>query len=701
MRQSNKRYIQLRYLLVVGMMLFFSMFIVWAMFKNSVIYAGKWNAKADSVLLKITDIPPERGKLLADDGNVLAANLQFYTVRIDWLAAGIRDSVLKANLPALSDSLAAFDPSRSAQEWSEELYGAYKRITDPTAKRKNHAYRVFKRMISHSEYERVRKFPFFCLPPNKSGFYSERESKRCKPYGSMASRSIGSVGKSEKRSGLHGQSGLEGALDSLLYGTPGKAKRIQLTTNIVNAESVPPKKGYDITTTINIELQDILENELYDMCRETSSKWGTAILMEVETGEIKAISNLMWNDNANDYIEGLNNAVLGYEPGSVMKPITMMMALELGAVKNIDEPMVTGTRFEYCGSVTTDPHGGGSLTPREIIATSSNVGMSRIALRMFEKNPDGFRSKLAEMGFFDPINSGIAGERVPRFPKLGNKPWERVALTRMAFGYSTEIPPLYTLAMYNAIANDGKFVRPHLVKKLSREGEPDSIVPVDYIRQQVCSPENAQKLRIMLHDVVWSDRGTAHRYLQDKNVNLAGKTGTAYTIQDGAYNTGERRLAFCGFFPYEKPKYSCIVLMLGADRGAAASSGVVLKNVALKMYARGLLGDPPRYDMVAAKDGTLTPATPSAPTLFATASDSHGHVRRGLGLASTKTFQQPSTVKQGVPDVKGLGVREAIKRLEDAGLCVTFAGHGCVVAQSIAPGTAYRRGESIKLQLRN
>ena len=159
-----------------------------------------------------------------------------------------------------------------------------------------------------------------------------------------------------------------------------------------------------------------------------------------------------------------------------------------------------------------------------------------------------------------------------------------MSLTRQAYGYATTIPPLYTLAMYNAIANDGKFVRPHLVKKLSREGEPDSIIPVTYVRKQVCSPDNARKLRTMLHDVVWGSHGTARHWVQDERVEIAGKTGTAFTNAAGQYGA-QKRLAFCGFFPYDKPKYSCIVLMLGADRGAGASSGMVVKNIALKMYA--------------------------------------------------------------------------------------------------------------------
>ena len=703
MKKTNKKYILARYSLVVGVMLLFSAFIVWDMFKTSVMYSNDWNRKADSILTSEVPIEPERGKLLADNGTVLAANLQYYTLRIDWFTAGIKDSVLMKNIDPLCDSLAAFDNSRTANQWKEKLLGDREKILSNKTKR-NRAYRVFRRMLSHGEYERVKRFPFFNLAKNKNGLYYERESKRCKPYGSMASRSIGSVGKDSTSSTLHGRSGLEMALDSLLYGKPGVAKRIQLNSGIVSAESVPAINGYDITTTINVALQDIVETELYDMCVETEAEWGTCVLMEVATGEIKAISNLEKSKTGDGYIEGRNNAVLGYEPGSVMKPISMMIALEDGIVKDINAPIPTGTVWNYEGRPIRDPHGGAQLTARQIIETSSNVGMSRLIVSKYASDPGKFHDRLAGMGFFEPMHSGIGGETTPRIPRLGRTKGDRISLTRMAFGYATQIPPLSTLAIYNAIANDGKYVRPHLVKKFSREGEPDSIIPVSYIRQQVCSPENAQKLRIMLHDVVFGSRGTARKWVQDERVEIAGKTGTAYVTEGGQY-TNRKRLAFCGFFPYEKPKYSCIVLMSGANRGAAASSGMVLKNVALKMYARGMLGEAPNYAAASVdKDGKPIQKEVSQPTFVASmTSRLRKNIQAGLemGKAHVKVLKAPERNGKGVPDVINMGAREAIRRLEDVGLTVRFTGNGHVVSQSIAPGGNFVRGQVINLVLRN
>lgn len=699
MKQSNKRHILARYLIVIGIILLFSTSIVYEIFKTTVVYAHRWNVKADSIWLDTAAIEPERGKILADNGTVLAANLHFFTVRVDWKTAGINKDTLQRYLPALCDSLHAFDATKTAAQWKKELM---------TAREKGkRAYRLFSR-LSHSEYERVKSFPFFNQRPSKTGLYAELKMSRCKPYGKMAARSIGNTGenvdtvrsrKSGRRvpvyRGIHGHSGLEMALDPYLYGIPGKSKRIQLTSNVVNWESVPAVKGYDITTTINVQLQDIVENELYAMLQESEAKWGTAVLMEVATGEIKAISNLEWNEDAEDFVEGSNHAVSGYEPGSVMKPISMMVALEDGIVKDIDDKWQTGSVWNYCGRPIKDPHGGVALSAREIIETSSNIGMSKIIVKKYGNNPDGFRKRLEGMGFFSDFHTGIAGEKKPLFPHLGNAGADRVALTRMAFGYTTMIPPMYILGMYNAIANNGKFVRPHLVKKFSREGSPDSIVPVNYIHKQVCSPENAQKLRIMLHDVVWGNRGTARKWVQSDLVEIAGKTGTAYIINNGSYGS-QKRLAFCGFFPYTHPKYSCVVLMMGANRGAGASSGTVLKNIALKMFARGLL------DNVSDYRANVEPTAVKLPTLFASMRPQRtSNLRMGIGFSGCKVFKRAGTQSQGVPSVVGLEVRDAVALLERLGMTVRCSGSGYVTSQSLAAGSNFQRGQMVYLKLRH
>ena len=704
MKQNNKSHILLRYALVVGIMLLFSAMILWCMFKLTVVHATEWNDKAKTVLDSTIYTQPERGRLLADNGTELAANLEFYVVRIDWFSNGIKEDTLKKYIGPLCDSLAAFDPSRTAVEWQKKLTEDRQRIRDAGDPKKsqkpfkNHAYRLFGKMLTHREYERVHSFPFFRKPMNQTGFYCEKIARRTKPYGAMAARSIGSLDSTL----THGKSGLERALDTLLYGTPGIARHLQLTNSIIPVESVPAIKGYDITTTINVQLQDIVEHELNNMCIETGAEWGTCVLMEVETGDIKAISNLKRSeDDPNEYVEGINYAVLGYEPGSVVKTISMMVALEDGIVTDIEKQWATGSSWAYAGgNPITDSHGAASRSARQIIETSSNIGMAKIITQKYGSNPPAFRERLEQMGFFEPFHLGIAGEEVPQFGKADVKDGGRVVLSRQAYGYGTKIPPLCTLAMYNAIANNGKYVRPRLFKKLSREGEPDSIIPVTYIRDQVCSPENAAKLRLMLHDVVWGSHGTARHWVQDSAVEIAGKTGTAFEVINGKYGA-RKRLAFCGFFPYENPKYSCIVLMLGANRGAGASSGMVLRNVARKMYAHGLLGLPSDLTDKKSKKKDSAPKK-EYPTLFASMGENKArNLQHGLGLKSSHRYMRPSKVESGVPNVIGLDIREALRLLENAGLKVNFTGSGMVVSQSLSAGSHYTRGERINLILKN
>ena len=330
---------------------------------------------------------------------------------------------------------------------------------------------------------------------------------------------------------------------------------------------------------------------------------------------------------------------------------------------------------------------------RDVIAYSSNIGMAKIILRRYESQPGMFHHRLREMGFFDPLNIGISGETVPVVDSVGNKNWDRVKLSRMAYGYSTLIPPICTLAMYNAIANGGRYVRPRLVQRFMREGEPDSIVPLTYIRDQVCTPGNARKLAEMLRNVV--EYGTG-KSLRNDQVAIAGKTGTCYVTEVGRGYSSKKRLSFCGFFPYENPKYSCIVVMEGANCGAARSSGTVLKNVALKLYSLGMLNNISDFHASEQKSTTR-------PTFFATAADRSNNSKlvANAGIKELKRFRSPRNVTDGeVPEVIGLGAREAISRLEAAGLKVKLHGYGYVARQSVRAGTKAEKGTLVELTLR-
>ena len=703
MKQQNKSHIISRYVLVIIGIMLLVCGIIYKLVDTTVVHRVDWNKKADKILTKVDIVPPERGNIYASNGTLLAGNLHYYTARLDWGVKCVeRPDSINKYMGALCDSLASMFPEKDAKYWEKSF-----RVQMERPKRKR-SYRIASK-LTFSEYQRLKKFPFFNIRKNRNFLYSEMDTIRIKPYGKMASRSIGGVAEIkgdtvnvERNGFVHGISGLEMALDSLLYGKPGKAQKIQLTNKMASYATIPAERGYDIKTTIDVEIQDIVEEELYNMCVESKAEWGTAILMEVKSGEIKAISNLEWNKNARDYVEGTNHAVLGYEPGSVMKPISMLVALEKGIVTNIDQVITTGHSWAYAGGrPISDGHGAASMPVREIIERSSNVGMARLITRYFEKQPDMFRQSLAELGFFDSLKTGIGGERLPEIAKLGNKNWDRIALSRMSYGYTTKIPPMSTLAIYNAIANDGKYVRPRLVKELMRNGVTDSIIPVSYIREQVCTPDNARKLRQMLNAVVWGDHGTA-KVLRNDKVNISGKTGTCFAIEGKHYNTSVKRLAFCGFFPYENPQYTCMVLMFHADRGAARCSGTVLKNVALKLYSRGMLGNSSDLSADTRADKSHVGQRKTS-TMYASRDVKRQQSeRKTMGIRNANRFRSPLAAQKGtVPSALGLGLRDAINVMEEAGFTVNFNGTGYVVAQSLQPGDPLPPNKNITLILKN
>ena len=688
-KRKNRDYIMGRYIFIMVGIILVAIAVAVRLFSTTVIHAAEWEAKAES-LNRTRVVEPERGKILADDRTVLAANVNFYVPRLDLRSEGIKEDTLMRYLKPLCDSLAVISPYRTARQWEEQISDAY---THRYTKRGVRSFPIGNK-LTYSQLQRMKKFPFIKLGSSKSGFYYEEQPRRCNPYGRMAARSIGKIAYDTVKRRVAGSRGLERALDDMLYGEPGEASSAQYANSIGLWEHKPAKKGYDVLTTINVALQEIVEQELSAVCKSSEADWGTAVLMEVNTGEIKAISNLKYYPKIDDYMEGENHAVMGYEPGSVMKPISMMMALEDGIVSDLDATIATGHSFAYAHArPITDSHGMASMRIRDVIAYSSNIGMAKIILRRYESQPGMFHHRLREMGFFDPLNIGISGETVPVVDSVGNKNWDRVKLSRMAYGYSTLIPPICTLAMYNAIANGGRYVRPRLVQRFMREGEPDSIVPLTYIRDQVCTPGNARKLAEMLRNVV--EYGTG-KSLRNDQVAIAGKTGTCYVTEVGRGYSSKKRLSFCGFFPYENPKYSCIVVMEGANCGAARSSGTVLKNVALKLYSLGMLNNISDFHASEQKSTTR-------PTFFATAADrsSNSKLVANAGIKELKRFRSPRNVTDGeVPEVIGLGAREAISRLEAAGLKVKLHGYGYVARQSVRAGTKAEKGTLVELTLR-
>lgn len=684
--------------------------------RTTVINASDWNRMAASTLADSVRTYPDRGEILASDGSILATNLYYVDIMLDLQASRFKIVEFHDSIPQIADSLAVAFPTRTREQWIEKMQKA---IEKPKSQRTRNF--VIAKGVPDEQLRRLKRFPFFraFASSNCTGLKADMVMKRSYPFGRMARLSIGRVGQTAEDPEVHGRSGLERALDTLLFGVPGVKRKVVSTRGTRYADEVPAVNGYDVTTTIDITMQDILEAELGQMLIDAKADWGTAILMEVATGDIKAISNLERDSTSATprYIEALNRAVQAYEPGSVMKVMTMAVALEKGFAKPITRELPIGRSFAFLGKrPISDTHSPGSLPVSRFIEYSSNIGMVKMTMPHYDHNPSQFREDLAELGFFDRLNTGIAREIPPYFPRVKNNVGGKLDLSRMVFGYCTMIPPLYTCAFYNAVANDGRFVRPRLVKGLRSPDGHDSVIPVSYVRERMMSSENAAILRRMMRGVVWEQGGTA-KSLRNDVVEIAGKTGTCkIALEDkrprydkngkkldlppfkGGYLEGHYRVTFCGFFPYENPKYTCIVLISDPKvpyRGPAVSSGTVLKNVALKLNARGMLADDP---VMAAEAGRT-----EGPTVYSSFNDGrNATLHADLRLGATRAIRHPQKQQGGqVPDVKGVSLREALATLEGAGYSVNFDGVGYVYAQAPEAGTEAGPGTRVNLSLRH
>ena len=705
--KTRRRYLRVRYVVISLLILAVSVVCMGFLLNTTVVLRDKWVAKGDSTLSDTMIIKPLRGEILAADGSILATNLNYYNVRIDFHASRINEIEYLASLDSLADTLAVYYPRRTRQEWHDYL----DRPMDKPKADRSRCYMLLKH-VPYDEVERAKNFPFFRRSKNRNrtGFSTERVLLRRYPYGDMATLSIGRVGETKDCREVHGISGLERALDSLLYGETGYAKKVMFSRGTSYWPVKAQKNGTTITTTIDITIQDLLEHELGQMLLKCKAEWGSAMIMEVATGDIKAISNLDRDTvGGRGYIESMNHIVQAYEPGSVIKVVSMLTALEDGYA-HLNQVFPIGRSFPYAkGRPISDTHSPAYLPVSRFIEYSSNIGMTKlIAPHYSDDNLNGFRERLREIGFFDPLHTGMANERPPYYPTLDPKAGGRVSLSRMIFGYATQVPPLYTCAIYNAIANDGKFVRPRLVKALRRPDGTDSAIDVSYVRDSICSPRNAAILREMMRSVVWGEGGTA-KGLQNKIVEIAGKTGTAGIALErprgkdgkidkskpfkGGYREGKHnRVAFCGFFPYDKPKYTCIVVISDPQGpyGPAATSGTVLCNLALKLYSRGMLDN--------STDFREEPGEPTPPTFYGTERNDRASIlHRDLGISRSSILhtERAKPSAQTIPDVRGLGVREALVKLEELGLRVHFSGTGYVTALNPPAGTPFVPGAKV------
>ena len=544
----------------------------------------KWEAKIAKLKIENRAIPAVRGNIYAKDGRLMASSLPQYYVYVDFRADGLKIDTLNKYLPALSDSLALYFGEYTPEGYRRHIMTGYKKQTRD--------YQLIRRKVSYTEMKQIRSFPFFKMGPNRSGIIFSAQAQRKKPFGSLASRTIGDVyGDLDKG----GKNGLELQFDSLLKGTPGIGTREKISGRYVTVTNVAPENGADITSTIDIDIQDIAQTALLDKLKEVNAESGTAIVMEVKTGAVRAITNLGKMSNG-DYGETQNYAVADQsEPGSTFKIASMIVALDNGLISPSDSVDVGTGVYMYKGNRMTDHNhdkgGYGKITAAQSIWFSSNIGIAKIILNGYENNPSAYVEELYRMGFNKQLQMDIpgAGKPIVRHPQHNKDTWWKTTLPWMSFGYETQIPPIYTLNFFNAIANKGKLMKPYFVENIKRDGEIIMKGEPEVVLSNIFKKSSTMhSIRQILVDVV--EHGTGTPVKSDK-LKLAGKTGTAQLSQGAAgYKAGrtQHQVSFCGYFPADNPQYSCIVVVRAPRTypSGGGISGVVFKNIAERTFAK-------------------------------------------------------------------------------------------------------------------
>ena len=489
----------------------------------------KWIELSEKQNIKDITIKPRRGNIYAFDGRLLASSIPSYKVYMDMKVDPLQKEngrIFYENVDSLAIALSNYFKDRSINWYKQDLIKAYK------SNKRRHP--VIRKEISYSEYKDIQKFPIFRMGRYRGGIYAEERVKRVKPFGSLASRTIGHVYAIEEKGGM---SGIEGSFDTELVGTPGLSKKRRIAYQNLEPVEVEPIHGLDIYTTLNIEIQDIAEKALRDTIAELKAESGCIVVMEVQTGEIKAIVNLDRDKKSGKYYEGINHALSNrMEPGSTFKIASLIAVLDEGKIKINDVIDIEGGKIKVANKYMKDHNynsgkGYDKLKVNEIIQASSNVGTSKIVMQTFDKKPEKFIEKLYDMRLNDPLPLQMKGATKPwiKHPKKDKSQWYGTSLAWMSIGYETIIPPINMLTFYNAIANDGKMVSPLFVKHIKRNENIIKNFETQIIKESICKKETLKDVQQTLIEVVEGKYATA-RSVKSNMAQIAGKTGTAQIL---------------------------------------------------------------------------------------------------------------------------------------------------------------------------
>ena len=671
----------------------------------------KWMALAAQNIKTNIVVKPNRGNIYDCNGRLMASSIPTYYVYMDLRVPALHEKegkLFKDNIDSLSMHLADFFRDKTAYEYKALLTRAYR---DGTGE-----FQLYPKKISYSELKQMKTFPLFKLGRNKSGLISKALFRRIRPFGSLAKRTIGDIYAEESKGG---KNGIELSFNTNLLGTPGISTREKVANSYMNTVQVEPIDGMDITTTIDVDLQDIAEKALMDGVKKFDAAVGYVILMEVHSGEVKAIVNLQRNADGT-YTENKNGAVSDMaEPGSTFKVASLMAAIDEGKVKITDTINTYNGLFKFGTRIMTDHnanHGGyHKITVAQAIYGSSNIGISRAIVKAYGHNPSEFVNKLYAMKLNERMNIEIPGAASPQIKHPNDKTheWSNTTLPWMSVGYETQIPPIYTLAFYNSIANDGKLIRPFFVKSISHNGQIVKEFTTEVINPSICKPSTLKDIRFTLLGVVEDKLGTA-QCVKSKYVRIAGKSGTAQISQGkGGYKTGgtKHQVAFCGYFPYEKPLYTCICVMREPGIGYASGgtmTGSVFKNIAEQVMALNSNRKPTHIDADSIDEEHMIPETKVG--FYRAIQTVMNEFKLPLAANSTdwvKAFAEQkqtriekiTVTKNVVPDLSGMGAKDAVFILENMGLNVQVMGRGKVISQNMKPGTFARKGNSIMINL--
>lgn len=671
-----------------------------------------WLALAAKSVKTNIIVKPNRGNIYACDGRLMASSIPTYYVYMDLRVPALHEKegiLFKNNIDSLSIYLSSFFRDKTPTEYKILLTKAYQTGQGE--------FQLSQRRISYAELKQLKTVPLFRLGRNKSGFITKEFFRRVRPFGSLASRTIGDIFADESKGG---RSGLEMSFNSDLVGTPGISVRQKVANTYMETVQVEPIDGMDVNTTIDVDLQDIAENALLDGVKEFDAAVGYAILMEVHSGEVKAIVNMQRNNNGT-YSENRNGAVSDLvEPGSTFKVASLMAAIDEGKVRITDTINTYNGMYAYGSSIMTDHnanHGGyHKITVAQAIYGSSNIGISRAIYKAYGKNPAAFVDKLYSMKLNEDMNLEIPGAAAPHIRHPNDKSaayWSNTTLPWMAVGYETQIPPIYTLAFYNSIANDGKLIKPFFVKSISKNGQIVKSFETKVINPAICKPSTLKDIRFTLLGVVEDKLGTAQN-VRSKYVRIAGKSGTAQ-ISKGkiGYKDGGKKhqVSFCGYFPYENPLYTCIVVMrepgIGYPSGGRMS-GSVFKNIAERVMALNSNRKLTQVDADSVKEKDWVPITKigyykairtvMSDLQLPLASISTDWVKTLANKKLTEVEPIPVT-KNVIPNLTGMGAKDAVFILENMGLNVQIQGCGKVISQNLKSGTLAKKGSTVLINL--